>query len=88
MVPPLPPLILEGGLCPPCSEVLCLGIVTFEQGVAWPTGSYSMAVRPFQEHPCELTGNGNLTMWTVHMFNISDKLGEKIPRCVLNHLIA
>ena len=71
-----------------CSEVLCLGIVTFEQGVAWPTGSYSMAVRPFQEHPCELTGNGNLTMWTVHMFYNSDKLGKQIPRCMLNRLIA
>ena len=41
-----------------CSEVLCLGIVTFEQGVAWPTGSYSMAVRPNEEHPCVLRGKG------------------------------
>ena len=39
---------------PPCSEVLCLGIVTFEQGVAWLTGSYSMAIRPIEEHPCDL----------------------------------
>ena len=42
----------------PCSEVLCLGIVTFEQGVAWLTGSYSMAVRPIEEHPCALRGKG------------------------------
>jgi hypothetical protein len=39
-----------------------------------------MAVRPIEEHPCELTGNGNLTMWTVHMFCNSDKLGKIIPR--------
>ena len=58
MVPPLPPLILEGSLRPPCSEVLCLGILTFEQGVAWLTGSYSMAVRPIEEHPCVLRGKG------------------------------
>ena len=45
-------------LRPPCSEVLCLGIVTFEQGVAWLTGSYSMAVRPIEEHPCVLRGKG------------------------------
>ena len=41
-----------------CSEVLCLGIVTFEQDVASLTGSYSMAVRPFEKHPCELGGKG------------------------------
>ena len=41
-----------------CSEVLCLGIVTFEQGVAWLAGSYSMAVRPIEEHPCVLRGKG------------------------------
>ena len=46
-------------LRPPCSEVLCLGIVTFEQGVAWLTGSYSMAVRPIEEHPCVLRGKGS-----------------------------
>ena len=44
---------------PPCSEVLCLGKVTFEQGVACLTGSYSMAVRPIEEHPCVLRGKGN-----------------------------
>ena len=53
-----PPIFLNGGHRPPCSEVLCLGIVTFEQGVAWPTGSYSMAVRPIEEHPCALRGKG------------------------------
>ena len=42
---------------PPCSEVLCLGIVTFEQGVAWLTGSYSMGLAP-EEHPCVLRGKG------------------------------
>ena len=42
-----------------CSEVLCLGMVTFEQGVAWPTVSYSMAVRPIEEHPCGLRGKGS-----------------------------
>ena len=57
-------------------KVLCLGIVTFEQGVAWPTGSYSMAVRPFEEPPFHLTGNGINTMWTVHMFWNQDKLGK------------
>ena len=41
------------------SEVLCLGIVTFEQGVAWQTGSYSMAVRPVEEHPCDLNRKWN-----------------------------
>ena len=40
-------------------KVLCLGIVTFEQGVASLTGSYSMAVRPIEEHPCVLRGKGN-----------------------------
>ena len=44
---------------PPCSEVLCLGKVTFEQGVACLTGSYSMAVRPIEERPCVLRGKGN-----------------------------
>jgi hypothetical protein len=39
-----------------------------------------MAVRPFEEHPSVLTGNGYLTMWTVHMFYNSDKLGKTIPR--------
>jgi hypothetical protein len=33
--------------------------VTFEQGVAWLTGSYSMAVRPIEEHPCVLRGKGS-----------------------------
>ena len=37
---------------------LCLGIVTFEQGAASLTGSYSMAVRPIEEHPCVLRGKG------------------------------
>ena len=42
-------------------QVLCLGIVTFQglcivtfQGVAWPGGTYSMAIRPFEEHPHDL----------------------------------
>jgi hypothetical protein len=48
--------------------------------VAWLTGSYSMAVMPSEEHPCVLTGNGNLTMWTVHMFYNSEKLGKINPR--------
>jgi hypothetical protein len=41
------------------SKVLCLGIVTFEQGVAWLTWSYSMVVRPIEEHPCVLRGKGS-----------------------------
>ena len=56
-----------------CSEVLCLGIVTFEQGVAWLTGSYSMAVRPIEEHPCVLRGKGNqisyATRWLRALFH-------------------
>ena len=43
----------------PADRVLCLGIVTFEQGVAWLTGSYSMAVRPIEQHPCVLRGKGS-----------------------------
>ena len=35
-------------------------IVTFEQGVDWLTGSYSMAVRPIEEHPRGLKENGTL----------------------------
>ena len=34
--------------------VLCLSFVTFEEGVAWLTGGYSMAVRPIEEHLCDL----------------------------------
>ena len=52
---PTPPYCLH---CT-CSEVLCLGMVTFEQGVAWPTVSYSMAVRPIEEYPCALRGKGS-----------------------------
>jgi len=52
---------------PPCSEVLCLGILTFEQGVAWLTGSYSMAVRPIEEHPCVLRGKGTQIKYAIKM---------------------
>ena len=69
---------------PPCSEVLCLGNVTFEQGVACLTGSYSMAVRPIEKHPCVVRGKGNqikyATRWLRALFHakpnispISDK---------------
>ena len=34
-------------------------MVTFAQGVASLTGSYSMAVRPIEEHPCVLRGKGS-----------------------------
>ena len=50
---------------PPCSEVLCLGILTFEQGVAWLTGSYSLAVRPIEEHPCALRGKGTQIKYAI-----------------------
>jgi 5-enolpyruvylshikimate-3-phosphate synthase len=33
--------------------------VTFERGVAWLTGSDSMAVRPIEEHSCALRGKGS-----------------------------
>ena len=54
-------------LDPSCSEVLCLGIVTFEQGVASLTGSYSMAVRPIEEHPCVLRGKGTQIKYATEM---------------------
>ena len=60
-------------LRPSCSEVLCLGIVTFEQGVAWLTGSYSMAVRPIEEHPCVLRGKGSQI-----------KYATRVPRALLH----
>ena len=62
-----PPPTLHCCLHCPCSEVLCLGIVTFEQGVAWPTGSYSMAVRPIEEHPCVLRGKGTQIKYATKM---------------------
>ena len=46
-------------------EVLCLGIVTFEQGVVSLTGSYSMAVRPIEEHPCVLRGKGTQIKYAI-----------------------
>ena len=63
LVKSLPP----PSLCCPCSEVLCLGIVTFEQGVASPTGSYSMAVRPIEEHACALRGKGTQIKYATKM---------------------
>ena len=66
---PPPPLCLRYT----CSEVLCLGIVTFEQGVAWLTGSYSMAVRPIEEHPCVLRGKGSQI-----------KYATRVPRALLH----
>ena len=85
-------------LRPPCSEVLCLGIVTFEQGVACLTGSYSMAVRPIEEHPCVLRGKGTqikyATMWlraqfhakpNISPFSAKDKLWYHI-QWVWTHL--
>ena len=64
--PPPPPLYPACLHCT-CSEVRCLGIVTFEQGVAWPTGSYSMAVRPIEEHPCVLRGKGTQIKYATKM---------------------
>ena len=46
---------------------MCLGIVTFEQGVASLTGSYSMAVRPIEEHPCVLRGKGTQIKYATEM---------------------
>ena len=62
-----PPPTLQCCLHCTCSEVLCLGIVTFEQGVAWQTGSYSMAVRPIEEHPCVLRGKGTQIKYATKM---------------------
>ena len=36
-----------------------LGNCDFWTGVAWQTVSYSMAVRPIEEHPCVLRGKGS-----------------------------
>ena len=81
---------------PPCSEVLCLGNVTFEQGVACLTGSYSMAVRPIEKHPCVLRGKGNqikyATRWLRAQFHakpnispISDKDKVQCDICWVRH---
>ena len=46
-----------------------------------------MAVRPIEEHPCDLPGNGKLAMCTVHMIYNSDKLGKQIPRGLQSSII-
>jgi len=63
-----------------CSEVLCLGSVTFEQGVAWLTVSYSMAVRPIEEHPCALRGKGTqikyASRWLRALFHAKPNISQ------------
>ena len=58
----------------------CLGILTFEQGVAWLTGSYSMAVRPIEKHPCALRGKGTqikyASRWLRALFHAKPNISQ------------
>ena len=42
-----------------------LGYCDFWTGVAWQTGSYSMAVRPIGDHPCVLKGKGTQIKYAI-----------------------
>ena len=85
-IPPPPRIILYfsriefQAIAALCLEVLCLGSVTFEQGVAWLTVSYSMAVRPIEEHPCALRGKGTqikyASRWLRALFHAKPNISQ------------